>query len=111
MGDPRHDIDNMVQQVMENFDFEKVYLTMKALNWTWGFSTRTPEIQDLKRTAEHLLRGSIDGAIKSKDLKPWEGYLHATGGFKATAYKNRFKHIVNVELEFIVSSWDADGDV
>lgn len=110
MGGPRHDIDKMVEQVLENFDFGKVYLTMRALNWTWGMEPRTPSIESLKRTAENLLRGSINGAIKSKDLREWEGYLNATGGFKATAYRNRFKHIVNVELEFIVSSWDTDGD-
>ena len=111
MGSPRHDIDNMIQQVMENFDFERVYLTMRALNWTWGLDTRSPQMEDLKRTAEYLLRGSINGAIKSKDLKPWEGYLNATGGFKATAFRNGYKRIVNLELEFIVSSWDTDGDV
>jgi len=71
----------------------------------------TPTMDELKRTAEYLLRGSIDGAIKSKELREWEGYLNATGGFKATAFRNRHKHIVSVQLEFIVSDWECDGDV
>jgi hypothetical protein len=83
---------------------------MKALGWTWGMQTTAPTVEDLKRTAEYLLRGSIDGAIKSRDLREWEGYLHATGGFKATAYRNRHKHIVSVQLEFIVTQWESDGD-
>jgi hypothetical protein len=109
MSGPRHDIDKMVEQVLENFNFNKVYLTMKALGWTWGMQTTPPTVEDLKRTAEYLLRGSIDGAIKSRDLREWEGYLHATGGFKATAYRNRHKHIVSVQLEFIVTQWESDG--
>lgn len=107
---PREHIDEMVKEVIEEFDFSKVILTMKALNWTWGMSTTVPSIEDLKRTAEYLLRGSIDGAIKAKDLREWEGYMNATGGFKATAYRNRYKTITSINLEFIVTSWESDGD-
>lgn len=111
MSGPRHDIDKMVESVMDNFDFDKVYLTMRALDWTWGMDQRPPAMEDLKRTAEYLSRGAINGAIKCKELREWEGYINATGGFKAMAYRNRYKHIVNVNLEFIVSEWDSDGDV
>jgi hypothetical protein len=56
------------------------------------------------------MRGAIDGAIKCKNLNESEGYIYATGGFKATAYRNRYKTITSVQLEFIVTSWESDGD-
>ena len=83
---------------------------MSALNWTWGMNPTIPSMVDLKRTAEYLLRGSIDGAIKCKNLRDSEGYMNATGGFKATAFKNRYNRITSVHLEFIVTSWESDGD-
>ena len=107
---PREHIDEMVKEVIEEFDFSRVILTMRALNWTWGMGTTVPSMEDLKRTAEYLLRGSIKGAIKSKDLREWEGYMNATGGFKATAYRNRYKTITSIHLEFVVTSWESDGD-
>ena len=107
---PREHIDEMVKEVIEEFDFTKVILTMRALNWTWGMNTTVPSMEDLKRTAEYLLRGSIDGAIKAKGLREWEGYMNATGGFKATAYRNRYKTITSINLEFVVTSWESDGD-
>jgi hypothetical protein len=85
-------------------------VTMSALGWTWGMNPTPPTIEDLKRTGERIMRGAIDGAIKCKNLNESEGYIYATGGFKATAYRNRYKTITSVQLEFIVTSWESDGD-
>jgi hypothetical protein len=110
MVSPRHDIEKMINEVLEEFDFEKVYLTMKALNWTWATVPGCPSIDRLKDTAEYLLRGCIEGAVNCKNLREYESYHHATGGFKAYCYRNKFKHIVSLHLEFIVTEWQSDGD-
>lgn len=111
MASPRHDIQKMIDEVLENFDFEKVYLTMKALRWSWATTAQTPPpMERLKETAEYLLRGCIDGAINCKDLKPEVAYLNATGGFKAYCHLNRYKQVTSLHLEFIVSEWETDGD-
>jgi hypothetical protein len=100
----------MVENVLENFDFEKVYLTMRALNWTWGYNVTTPTIEQMKSTARYLMEGAINGAKKSENLRQYEPYFNATGGFKAYCFINRHKHIVSLHLEFIVSEWETDGD-
>ena len=110
MARPKHDIDSMVQEVLDEFDFEKVHLTMKALKWTWATVPGIPTIDRLKETAEYLLRGSIEGALKCENLHGEAPYLHATGGFKAYCYRNRYKQITSLHLEFIVSEWETDGD-
>lgn len=110
MGSPKHDIEKMISEILEEFDFEKVRRTMKALDWTWATVPGYPSIERLKETAEYLLRGSIDGAIGCDNLKDYEPYQHSTGGFKAYCYRNRYKHITSLHLEFIVSEWETDGD-
>jgi hypothetical protein len=107
---PREHIDKIVEEVLCEFDFPRVMVTMNTLGWTWGMNPTPPTIEDLKRTGERIMRGAIDGAIKCKTLNESEGYIYATGGFKATAYRNRYKTITSVQLEFIVTSWESDGD-
>jgi hypothetical protein len=107
---PREHVDKIVEEVLCEFDFPRVMVTMSALGWTWGMNPTPPTIEDLKRTGERIMRGAIDGAIKCKTLNESEGYIYATGGFKATAYRNRYKTITSVQLEFIVTSWESDGD-
>jgi len=111
MASPRHDIQKMIDEVLENFDFEKVYLTMKALRWRWGTVPQTPPpMEKLRETAEYLLLGCINGALKCEDLKPDVAYLNSSGGFKAYCHLNRYKHVTSLHLEFIVSFYEADGD-
>jgi len=110
MASPKHDINKMIQDILDEFDFDKVRKTMIALKWTWATVPGYPSIDRLKETAEYLLRGCINGAIESKDLHPDSAYFNATGGFKAYCFKNRYKHITSLHLEFIVSEWESDGD-
>jgi hypothetical protein len=107
---PREHIDKMVEEVLCEFDFPRVMLTMRTLGWTWGMNPTPPTIEDLKRAGENLMRGAIDGAIKCKNLNEGEAYIYASGGFKVSAYRNRFKSITAIQLEFIVTSYESDGD-
>ena len=107
---PREHVDKMIEEVLTEFDFNRVFLTMRALNWTWGMQPSIPSIDELKRSSERLLRGAVKGAISSEKLSEGEAYIHATGGLKASAYRNRYKAITSVHLEFVVTSWESDGD-
>lgn len=110
MGGPKHNIDKMISEVLTNFNFHRVYLTMKALNWTWFPEDEPPHIQRMKETAEYLLRKSVEGSLECKNLSPNEPYFSATGGFKAYCYRSKHKHVLSLHLEFIVSEWESDGD-
>lgn len=81
---------------------------MNLIDWRW-FSGTVPEIYELKATALDLIRHSIKG-IKSEEVNYNSSYYSATGGLKATSWKNRYGHIVAIKLEFVLTDWESDGD-
>lgn len=102
----------MMDDVLQNFNFVKCKMVMSFLGWTWGMPPgRTPEIQDMKNTAKYLMEGAIKGCLEAKSCRPGESYMNATGGFKASAIKNKYGHLEWVQLEFVLTDWDSDGDV
>jgi hypothetical protein len=46
----------LIDEILDEFDFEVVYRTMKALDWTWYGSVESPTIGDLRRQARKLLQ-------------------------------------------------------
>lgn len=92
-----------IDDIIENFNWEKVHKTMEALNWTWYDSGgKTPTIGMLFKCAEGLLRGAYDGAVKEKS-----NYINATGGFRATAtVDDETKEIIELRLAFEVCNWN-----
>lgn len=102
----------MMEDILQNFNFVKCKMVMSFLGWTWGMPPgRTPEIQDMKNTAKYLMEGAIKGCLETKSCRPGESYMNATGGFKASAIKNKYGHLEWVQLEFVLTDWDSDGDV
>lgn len=99
----------MVQEIIDSFDFEQCHKVMKFLKWEW-VSCGVPSIYDLKRTAEYLLNGAIEGCIESKDTKYGQTYIHATGGLQAEAIKNKYNHLIHLKLFFSLTEWESDND-
>jgi len=103
----------MIDEIMEEFDFHKVFRTMDALNWKWGTVSDgkgTPSIDDLRETAEYLLRGVSKSRLDDFKDSHWElGIINATGGFQATAYCDEDKtKITALSLQFVVTEWNVD---
>jgi hypothetical protein len=97
----------MVDNILENFNFQKCYDVMTILKWTWGFNSYSPSIEDLKQSAVEKLQTAILGV---KDKEVHEHYYVSSGGIKASAYKNRYNRVVMLHLEFVLTEWDSDGD-
>lgn len=100
--------DRIIQEVMENFNWEKCNIVMNLIDWRW-FSNTVPEIYELKATALNLINHSIKG-VKSNDVHHNSSYYSATGGLKATSWKNRYGQLIAVKLEFVLTDWESDGD-
>ena len=101
---------DMVNEVLAHFDFDKVNQTMKALNWTWR-DEGIPTIQQLKESAEERMYNAIDQVLSEKNKESHEvAWVSATGGFKAMAWKTKKGKLARVQLEFIVSEWDAENE-
>ena len=86
-----------IKDIITKFDFEKVYITMKALDWQWNwlqdnkYVSAIPSISYLKDHAEELLRK----ALKEKST-------HYSGGFRAS-YNGS---INSLSLEFSIASYE-----
>ena len=96
----------MVDEIIEHFNFQRCHKVMKHLKWSWAL-TGVPSIEELKESAIERLERAIEYA-KSKEVK--ESCYVSSGGLKATAHKNRYGHVVMLQLEFVLSEWDSDGD-
>jgi len=102
-----NDLEHMIKEIIDEFDFDKVERTMEALNWKWR--GETPTLYDLRKEAEHLLRGAAKSRLSDfKDTHHDVAIINATGGFEARAYCNENKtKITGLDLAFVITSWDS----
>lgn len=64
----------MIDEILDEFDFEKVHRVMQAISWSWYDTDGAPTVAELRRCARSLLKQ----VVESKDLR----YV-ATGGLVA----------------------------
>jgi hypothetical protein len=86
-------VEDMIDEIMEEFKFKKVESVMYHLDWQWaGSNYRTPNIDELKEAAEERLRDAAESRLGNFiDTHHEVGIISATGGFKATAWCNEAK--------------------
>ncbi len=103
--------DDMINEVLAHFDFETVNQTMKALSWTWATVGGVPSLQQLKENAEHHMNSAIEQVLSEKNKESHKvAWMSASGGFKAMAWKTKKGKLARVQLEFIISSWEAENE-
>jgi hypothetical protein len=95
----------MMFDILNNFDFQKVYVVMKSLNWTW-YPKGVPTVDDITFSARERIESVIKNCLL--DAKPDQEYISSSGGLKATAIKNDYGQITFLELEFVLTSWDVN---
>ena len=92
------DENEIIEDILDEFDFAKVQEVMIALDWTWfesGVSpAEVPTLGKLRKKARMLL----------KDCIKHDEYSTATGGLWAS--KRTFDGQSYYRLQFVVSSWD-----
>jgi len=95
----------LVDEIMEEFNFAKCKLVMDHLNWTWGFTGLVPTIQELKQSARDRIESAINGIKSNKNHSHRDAYICSSGGLKASVWKNQYGRICDVQLEFILTDW------
>jgi hypothetical protein len=79
---------DMIDSVLDDFDFEKIQKMMRAVNWTYAIPNEVPnEVPDvpvLRKTARTLLRGAVKEFVPLMDSQGSFGV--SSGGFEATAF-------------------------
>jgi hypothetical protein len=101
---------DMINEVLAQFDFDKVHKVMTYLNWKWFDKASVPLISDLKESAEQRLDSAIEQALDPKNKEHHDiGWISYSGGFKATAWRTKKNKLARIQLEFIVDDWDVDN--
>ena len=99
-------VEQMIDGIMENFEWKRVQSTMDYLDWQWRGEYVTVEM--LKKEAERLLHGAMDSRLnefKNEHHEIW--IVNGTGGLEAKAWCDETKsRIVALDLKFVLSSWD-----
>ena len=85
---------DIIEDILDEFDFGRVQQVMEHLNWTWYDSAGVPTLGHMRKTARRLMRE----CIKHED------YYTATGGF--FVQKRTFDGLPFYRLMFVVSEWD-----
>ena len=101
-------IETMIDDIIENFDFQKCRDVMTFLNWTWFRYEDIPSVDQLKESARDRILSAIEIATKNRCNKAT--YFSSSGGLKANVWVNKFGHVEGLRLEFVLTDWDCDGD-
>lgn len=99
-------VEQMIGDIMDNFDFGGVQHAMGLLDWEWRGEYVT--VKMLREEAERLLRGAMDSRLGEFKNESHEiGITNGTGGLEAKAWCDESKtKIVALDLKFVLSSWD-----
>lgn len=89
-----------IDDIMDNFDFDRVHDTMEMLGWGWVAPDTgdygIPEISELRKRARGLMKEAMASSLSS--------YRIATGGFQVD--KTTEEGEVFLSLSFVLTSWD-----
>ena len=88
----------LVDSIMDCFNFERVHEVMVCLNWTWG-EGGVPEVYELRKSARDRLLSLYDENISYSE----------SGGFAASKEVDE-DGTCYVDLKFIVEQWDEEGN-
>lgn len=90
-----------MDRIMERFDFTRVRKTMQALNWTWRGDANSPSVNEIRNTAEDVMRMAVSGYTEGDPF-----HSVGTGGF--TALILRYDAGARLELMFSVERRTGD---
>jgi hypothetical protein len=88
-----------VEDILDEFDFQRVQKVMEALDWNYFDSVdKVPSIGELRKMARYLL-----GIGYNADPSP--DYFTSSGGFEVTRYMYPGETVKYLTLKFVVTEW------
>ena len=104
--------EELINEVLDNFDFERVHQVMKFLDWRWiniyEGGTLVPSIARLVAAAQDYLSRAYD-ALEKLEWNESE-YMVGSGGFEAWAKRypaGMNKPDILLSLTFNLATWEA----
>jgi hypothetical protein len=101
--------EELIDEVLKEFNFDKCKSVMEHLHWGWGFDNQVPTIQEMKESARNRINTAIEGIKSDKTHSHRDSYICLSGGLKASVWKNRYGRICDVQLEFVLTDWSTFG--
>ena len=98
----------VINDIMDNFEFDKVLNHMKHVDWTWAsenYALFIPEIADLRSALRDLIVHAFNNINTIKENEPdYKGVSFAsTGGFSVYVHADD-----SCEAYFSVTDWQVD---
>lgn len=104
--------EELINEVLDNFDFEKVHKVMTFLDWKWtslsDATNEVPSIAKLDRSAQQYLEMAYDGLAEASYED--NEYMVGSGGFEARAkryHSGLDKPDILMTLSFNLAEWEA----
>lgn len=98
----------MIKEIMDNFDFERVHNTMWLLDWRW-IGVGVPSEKELKKNARKHLDRAIEQALSPNNTESIDvGWISASGGLEARAWKTKKNKLSRLTLDFVLTNWESD---
>lgn len=91
----------LIQEVMQNFNFERVARVMQWLDWKWAIGNKVPSEQELKSFVEKACLRCYDDCLEKSTI----GH-YITGGFDIRATMED-DSTISLAVKFILADWDA----
>ena len=89
-----------IEDILDNFDFEKVKKVMDAVDWKyWNSPDSQITITELRKTARYLLKEAYNTAASDQ-------WLVATGGLEVRRFMCPGDTKKYLYLKFVVTEWD-----
>lgn len=106
MSEIIQDYRDVIDEIMDNFDFHKVERVMTALGWTWSrrgdlTDMYQPDVSELRTRARQLMRQCVEGMLTGNHQE----FTNETGGFLVRAWHGDNGKIY-IRLDFTVENWD-----
>ena len=110
MNGSSNKLEEMIENIIENFDFSKVQVAMENMNWKWRGEHVSVEM--IKSEAESLLRAAAEYRLGDFIDQYWElGIITGTGGLEATAFCDEDKtRITALDLKFVLTERDSSEE-
>lgn len=106
---------NLIDEILENFDFESCHKMMMLTNWTWH-GAGVPNVERLKNSAVDRILSAINVSQErwsDKDIhipdysNQGSSFFSSSGGLKATVWTNK-GDVLRIDLEFIFTEWTSE---
>lgn len=93
----------MIDSIMDYFDFHKVHEYMDTFGWKWHI-TGVPDVVALRKHARQQLNTVYDGLETESD-----NYIVSSGGLHCEGVRHTEDNSISLYLKFVPVEWDVNS--